>query len=155
MGYFNRTSLRNSQGLIDWFNSEFLTNNFSESFNAKLKANFGTHHSNIWIFVEKLGLMIDDLFLEHLRIENNLSTTRQRDPNSLMILLPELKNRFLRNELTPLQFLFEHLGIDEVESEIQSIFEDINQNSSFNTLPDIEGAFQSTNEVTADDKFQS
>ena len=110
--YFERTWLSDTT-LIDWFDAEILTNNFSESFNKQLKLKFKVHHSNPWAFLEKIDVIIQDLYLEILRIRNCLTTTRQRDPGTLKIVAQDLKCRYSNGELTSFQFLIEHLNINE------------------------------------------
>ena len=51
--YFQCQWLGNKE-LIIFFNSNILTNNFSESLNSKLKSSFASHHTNYWIFVKKI-----------------------------------------------------------------------------------------------------
>ena len=82
LAYFERFWL-SDLSLISWFNSEILTNNFSETFNKSLKCAFNVHHSNPWLFCEKLGTIIYDMELESARIANGLTTTQQRNPDTL------------------------------------------------------------------------
>ena len=50
--YFERTWLIDTS-VINWFDAECLTNNFSETFNKQLKHTFKVHHANPWVFIEK------------------------------------------------------------------------------------------------------
>ena len=110
--YFQRTWLLDTTR-INWFDAEVLTNNFSESFNKQLKMKFKVHHSNPWVFLEKLNTIINDMNLEILRIGHCLATTRQRHPDTLKTVAENLKNRISNGELSSTQFLIEHLRISE------------------------------------------
>ena len=112
--YFERTWLRDLT-LINWFNASVLTNNFSETFNKKLKMKLGVRHSNPWVFTEKLNNIIDEVNLEMLRINNGLLTTRQSDPNVLSRLSQELKSALTYDEITSFQFLCMHLELDDID----------------------------------------
>ena len=111
--YFERTWLIDTS-VINWFDAECLTNNFSETFNKQLKHTFKVHHANPWVFIEKMDLIFEDLNLEIARIRNGLVTTRQRNPNTLQTVSEDLKRRHLDGDVTSINFLIEHLNINMI-----------------------------------------
>ena len=111
--YFERTWLIDTS-VINWFDAECLTNNFSETFNKQLKHTFKVHHANPWVFIEKMDLIFEDLNLEIARIRNGLVTTRQRNPNTLQTVSEDLKRRYLDGDVTSINFLIEHLNINMI-----------------------------------------
>ena len=121
LSYFSRTLLRDL-ALINWFDSNILTNNFSESFNKKLKGVFAVRHINIWAFVKKIDDMMTDIYLVSLRMYNDLVTTRQRPRDMTMVLSPDLKNQILTGEISELSFLATHLGMQEIFEQISVLF---------------------------------
>ena len=119
--YYSRTWLNNLQK-INWFDAPYYTNNFSESFNKKLKIVMGSHHANPWKFVGILNEIIEDNKLENLRIKNKISTTRQIDPSKVIRIPYNLKMQLLNDEIDSLNYIKEIFGISEIHQEIERNF---------------------------------
>ena len=115
--YFERTWIPQIH-LLSYYDANILTNNFSETFNKRLKSSIGVHHANPWSFLEKLNNIIIDLELDSNRIDNGLQTTRQRNPDTLQIVSNNLKNHLECGLISIFDFLFCHLNISDVPEEL-------------------------------------
>ena len=121
LNYFTRTWLTELHK-INWFNSPYLTNNFSETFNKRLKSVIKTHNSSHWKFIESLNNIIKDIYLDKLRIGNNLQTTRQRAISDVINIPAELKNALINNQIESIEFVRFILNINDLPDEIISFF---------------------------------
>lgn len=151
IAYFQRTWLRDLS-MINWHDSSTLTNNFSESFNKKLKSIFAVHHSNVWNFCDKITFIIDDVVLESLRISNNLATTRQRTSQRTLVVPNNLKSQLSIRQIDEIDFLTEHLQITDLVAEIRSAF--TGNDESDDELPDLNSEEIADSDHSTDIEFE-